>query len=109
MAAGHAFCLLARTLSREPNEWWQSARHGQSAGPQSGQSRPAHGGPKSPHEPQLSRSVLSPHAQHTGASESDDGHGPQTGDNALSHAEGKVSTLSSSLLPAWVLMAGLRH
>src|SRR2546422_6710859 len=38
---------------------------------------------------QLSRSVLSPHAQQTGASESDDGHGPQTGENSLSHAEGK--------------------
>src|SRR5207249_11918936 len=89
MAHRQAFCVLVGPLSRSSDQWRQSAVHGQSAGPKPGQSRLAHGRAKSPHEPQLSWGVFSPHAEQTRASQSHHGHGPQTGKNYLPYAEGE--------------------
>jgi hypothetical protein len=70
MADRQALCVLVGPLSCSSDQWEYSQVHGEATRPQAGQSRLAPGRAKSPHEPQLSGGVFSPHAEYTGASQS---------------------------------------
>lgn len=95
MADRATLCGLARPLPRQADPRRHGARHGQSTGPTSRQSRLAHGGAESPYQPQRSRGLCSPHAADTRAGHSHDSHGPHTGQHYRPSAS-RAHTLSGT-------------